>query len=408
MTIQGSLAMAVALALAACGGGVRETHVVAAAVQDGEEDLGRRPHVRTSGPDGAWLEAGATEEPGRPWGAHVTLRDRAGRALWRRDLFASEPVTITSLALGRGACFVGGWFGGTLGLEPGGDANPLAARKVEMFLAAFAPDGALRWLVASRSATAEGFATCEVIAALADGSCIVAGKAEGMVAFPSGRAIGPSVEGRARERGFVARYAADGELRWVRPVEGRLDAESVAVLATSTLGAFVLAGEALPSEDLGAGSGRGAFVAAFGEDGVPRWRRHASSDGHVMPRAAAIGPDGSHVLTGAFTGSARFEGRADALATRTLSSMGLFVARYDASGDLRWLRTGGGEGDDYARGEEVRVAADGTIEVRGSFSGGLALGATPLQAAPPGEGFLAAFDAEGIVVRAHLEPRPAR
>ncbi|MBD0255610.1 MAG: T9SS type A sorting domain-containing protein [Cytophagales bacterium] len=74
-------------------------------------------------------------------------------------------------------------------------------------------------------------------------------------------------------------------------------------------------------------------------------------------------------ITGSFGGQVKFTNQAN-VTVAALSSAGLsdvFVARYDLTGDLKWAKRAGGDGDDYAYGIDVSDAED--VYLTGSFTG---------------------------------------
>jgi hypothetical protein len=103
--------------------------------------------------------------------------------------------------------------------------------------------------------------------------------------------------------------------------------------------------------------------------------------------------DGSVTVTGRFSGTADFGGV-------TLTAAGqyfeIFVARYDASGNVLWAQRAGGVNTDEAYG--VAAHADGSVTVTGGFSGTADFGGVTLTAAGELDIFVARYDASGNVL----------
>jgi hypothetical protein len=219
---------------------------------------------------------------------------------------------------------------------------------------------------------------------------------------------------------FIARYAADGSLAWVKQAGGANltlgsaistigDGSSVvagyfafdAVFGTSEsnethlvatpghydgfVARFGPDGRLMWAEDTGLCSGCDVSIAALGSggavvapwdyavlssyaaDGAAGWRRTPAayqSGGRCVVAAA----DGSSLWVGEFQGWITF---GSGEPTQTLLSgrgdMDAFVARLSPEGALLWASSAGGSGTDVARG--AALLQDGGVVVAGRFSG---------------------------------------
>jgi Beta-propeller repeat len=98
---------------------------------------------------------------------------------------------------------------------------------------------------------------------------------------------------------------------------------------------------------------------------APTWMRAMSfgGSGSDSSFAVKVDADGNQYVTGSFSLSAVF-------GDRVLDSAGgsdFFLAKFDRSGELRWLLRAGGPGDDV--GQDIAVDRAGNIYVTGSFTG---------------------------------------
>lgn len=132
------------------------------------------------------------------------------------------------------------------------------------------------------------------------------------------------------------------------------------------------------------------FVARMSPDGTYLWA--TSLGGSTVDRAFAIAAaDGACYATGRYTGTADFSGV-------TLSSVGgtgdLYVAKLDASGDVVWATSGGGEGNEI--GHSIAADGQGGVVVTGAFTGpGAAqFGSTSLTSDGLDDALVARLDAE--------------
>jgi hypothetical protein len=177
------------------------------------------------------------------------------------------------------------------------------------------------------------------VAALADGSALVAGRITGEVIF--GR--GETGETTLRSDGnppssdvFVARYNANGTLAWAARAGGDSPDVAASVAALGN-GSALVTGTFEDRAVFGAGEpaqialeSRSAahtdlFVARYHPDGTLAWAQRAGGDANDTAAAIAAMPGGGALLAGHFWGSADFAGE-------TLTSAGpgdIVLGRFD-------------------------------------------------------------------------------
>lgn len=132
------------------------------------------------------------------------------------------------------------------------------------------------------------------------------------------------------------------------------------------------------------------FVAKVSPSGGFLWVRTGGGD--KIDRGYAIASDhaGNCYVTGHFeSASAEF----DHLTIESVGDYDLFVAKYDPTGKLQWIRSGGGKGYDYGHG----IAADklGNVFVSGAVKGEGTFASTPLGHAGPGHAFCLSLNSDG-------------
>jgi hypothetical protein len=101
-----------------------------------------------------------------------------------------------------------------------------------------------------------------------------------------------------------------------------------------------------PESTLSAQGNWSAFVARFDPNGALQWARPLRGNDEVLGLGVADAGDDA-LLFGSFRGDVAFDEGASKLAA--VRGVDGFIARYSATGALRWSRTWGGEGDDEAR-----------------------------------------------------------
>ncbi len=134
------------------------------------------------------------------------------------------------------------------------------------------------------------------------------------------------------------------------------------------------------------------FLVKCDPAGNALWARQAGGPDWDQGNAVAMDAAGNVYVTGAFPpGTARFD-------TIQLTSTGgddLFLAKYDANGNVLWVAQGKGSGDSIGR--RLAVDAGGNVHLSGQFFQSIQLGTNVLIARDNGY-FLARFDRAGGVL----------
>ena len=271
------------------------------------------------------------------------------------------------------------------------------------FVARYDGDGSLAWI--ERFGGAAGDDQGVGVAAAADGSFVVTGTFVDAATFGEG-ANQVTLTSAGGTDVFFARYDAAGNLLWAQRGGGSGEDSARGITALPT-GECVACGSYFGIASFGAAADLGtlqsvglrdAYVARFTATGGLSWVRSAGGANDDDARALAVDGHGAVTVTGSFHTFATF---GVSPATRNLTAFGLrdvFVARYDASGDLLWAKRAGGT--DHDLGCAVAVLRDGSCAVAGTFQvdatfgegGG---GVRVLSANGPGDVFVARFNADG-------------
>lgn len=222
--------------------------------------------------------------------------------------------------------------------------------------------------------------------------------------------------GKADQPGlFVLRFGPTGRMLWRYQATGEI---APSALAIGPAGRVYVAGGFRLKADFGATGRNGGvtatatagsdpFVLCLDQDGLPVWARGFGSDAAADKAEAALdlALDGEEnlyltgVCGGRFGTSARRTPGEQSLATDGVDA---FVASLTSEGAERWSTVLGGRGPDH--GQAVRVAADGTVHVAGTFSDQVAFDTTgdrlaPVRSAGGRDAFLASLSPAGRVTR---------
>jgi hypothetical protein len=176
---------------------------------------------------------------------------------------------------------------------------------------------------------------------------------------------------------YLAKHDPDGNLLWVREVTGgvldgaggfnergcAVDPAGNVYAVSNFKGVASFGSIALTNT-----GGFDVFVAKYDPNGNLLWARQANGTGNDANRNIAVDSDGNAYVAGLFSGTTLFGNTT--LTAR--SGTDVFVAKYDADGNLLWVKQAGGSGGDNG----IGVAADGcgNTYVAGTFSSSAVFG----------------------------------
>jgi hypothetical protein len=305
-----------------------------------------------------------------------------GTLAWAKRAGGAEFDTCRGNAtLSDGFSVIAGGFAGsiTFGAGETNETTLTASGSVEgaldIFVARFGSDGSLIW---ATQAGGDASDIANDMATSALDSFIVGGRFEGTATFGEGESGETQLTSRGATDIFVARYNSNGTLAWVKSAGGLQGDQSWGV-ATFGDGSSVATGSYLGAVTFGAdeanetqlsnpGEGFNVFVARYHPDGTLAWAKRAGSEMSAVGRSIGSMADGASVVTGRFEGTATF-GPGEPGETKLTSGGGndMFLAGYEATGNLRWATRAGGAG--AAAGNSVVSLSDGSIAVTGLFTG---------------------------------------
>jgi UDP-3-O-[3-hydroxymyristoyl] glucosamine N-acyltransferase len=199
------------------------------------------------------------------------------------------------------------------------------------------------------------------------------------------------------------------DLHWARSAVGSSQGNDVASDAAGNvylLGDY--AGDSLSLEGGDAGSGElpaapsgQEFLAKYDRAGALRWWRLVARG-----RAVATDAEGNVYVTGSAVGSTTLGEGEDSVVLSADAEGDVLIAKYDGTGRLLWARQSLGGGADG--GVALAVDAGGRVHVSGTVSGTASFGegdaTRTVLSAGEARGFLATYDADGVLVWARLLP----
>jgi hypothetical protein len=312
--------------------------------------------------------------------------DPQGKVLWVSGLGGSKTERAYGVvADAAGNAYVTGHFestdiavdGGTLGNGGGYD----------VFTAKFAPDGRLVWV---RTGGGDGYDYGHAVALDPKGDVVVAGSVQGNAKFGD-QSIESAGKGRAI---FCAKYDADGKLLWLRSTSGTLSGSGHGV-AVDAAGGIYIGGNATGQGTFGTVAIESKTAAAVAvkltPDGDAVWASTITGTPSALYHEIACDSSGRVWGVGMFKGTVTVAGQTFS-SPGPDDNDGLIV-HLDASGRPQWARHLHGVGTNYCLG--VATDDHGTSFVCGDFHGEAQLAGRSLTSRGSGDIFLAAFDAAG-------------
>jgi hypothetical protein len=315
----------------------------------------------------------------------------------------------------QGEIAVAGWFNHDFVL--GGDGEPeitMIANPIgDSFVALYDADAALSWAT-HLSSSGEVVVSDIAHSTAAGGSIAVTGEFGGTLELDGGVIVLEHLS-ESSNAAFVALYDTDGALLWA--VQSQGCASSVGIGAPND-GTLIVAGTFTDMITLGSGEQLveltsdgedDVFVARFDDQGALEWAQSAGGVTADSASALAARGDGTFVVIGQFTGTARFGPEGDQQNLTVLGAQDrsdTFVARYLWTGNLDWVR----QADMNAKAAEPDIAFldDGRLVATGGFAGSATWGPgedgeTSIQSLGGHDVFVALFEPTGELVCARGE-----
>jgi len=203
---------------------------------------------------------------------------------------------------------------------------------------------------------------------------------------------------------FAAKLSPQGDHLWSKRFGSNCNQQNATAIATDAQGNVYVAGYFDGAIDFGGGPLYGApcasgrfwsFLAKLGPNGEHLWSKRFANDSSQesnRTRRMRVDAAGNIVITGSFNGKVEFGG---GLVT-TPQARGVFVARFDSSGQHIWSKAYGGPAGSFSDCYGLGVDPAGNVGIAGVFSGSIDLGGGLLTSAGQQDVFVARFDASGV------------
>jgi hypothetical protein len=321
--------------------------------------------------------------------------DASGNVLWAKSAGGTNSDYANSVAVdASGNIYLAGYFASpTITF---GSTTLTNAGSYNIFLAKYDANGNVLW------ATSAGGTTSDFVNSVAvdtSGNPYVAGW------FNSSAIIFGSYTltnmGAGSSDMFLVKYDASGNVLWANSAGGAEFDFATSVAAdisgnTYAAGVFGSSSITFGSYTLTNEGSRDVFLVKYDAGGNVLWAKSAGGTDWDVANSVAVDASGNIYMAGYFF-STTFTFGSDILTNAGEDDV--FLAKYDASGNVLWAKSAGGTGSD----EASSVAADsfGNIDMTGYFSSSaITFGSYTLTNAAAGDRdiFIANYDATGNVL----------
>ncbi len=196
---------------------------------------------------------------------------------------------------------------------------------------------------------------------------------------------------------FIAKYDPNGDLQWVHQAggPGRDEAKSIKCDASGNIyicGMYadgaVFGNQTLSTPNTNSGHYSNTFLAKYSPSGTLSWVKTAGGDYDDVGWSITIDNSDKIYMTGEYNAYALF----DSYHLTTSGNADIFVACYDGTGSVQWVRGAGGPLIDRARGIGC---AGSSIYITGQFGSTATFGNQTVTAADSSDIFIAVIDNNG-------------
>jgi len=142
----------------------------------------------------------------------------------------------------------------------------------------------------------------------------------------------------------------------------------------------------------GGQGGREIYVAKYDQNGVFQWFRDAGSVGRDEAKAVRCDGNGNVYVCGMYSKNCTFGSQTLSTYNNT-SYWDAFLAKYDTNGNLQWVKTGGGDVDDGAW--SLVVDNQNSVYISGEFAAYAQFSGSAITSAGEADSYVAKYNASG-------------
>ena len=259
----------------------------------------------------------------------------------------------------------------------------------DIFVAKYDPAGALLWVKRAGGPGGDGG---HGISLDASGNVYVTGEFEGVADFDN---VILTANIGVNEI-FIAKYSASGDVLWAKQAGGTNKDKGLAISADAVGNSYITGWfntwAYFGSTTLVSVGEADIFVAKYNTDGDFKWVQQGSDSAEAEGKGISADKYGNVYVAGYFNEKVTF-------GSSTITSAGsrdIFLAKFDTSGNLQWLKQAGGSSGDVAR--ALATDPSGNVYITGDFRGNCSFGSITLNNFGSSDAFLACYDPAGDIV----------
>ncbi|MCX2739068.1 SBBP repeat-containing protein [Pontibacter anaerobius] len=261
----------------------------------------------------------------------------------------------------------------------------------DAFVAKYSPDGSVLW---ARRAGGTKDDRAHGISVDASGNAYVVGFFQEKSSFGNSSLTSSGVYDA-----FLVKYNTSGTAQWSQNPKGLVQEGVGNSTVVDDYGNVYVTGTFMGSASFGdhdevVGGGQDIFIAKYSAAGALLWVQRAGGPESDYVRSLALDKSGNVYITGYFSGSASFGDTTITVLNKEMWSISAFIAKYDAWGNVQWVRQYGGT-KISAAGMSITLDDDDNLYLAGMFTGTIQIGSTSLTTNGNYDVMVAKFDAEG-------------
>ncbi len=318
--------------------------------------------------------------------AFMSRFDPSGDLIWARSWggessYYEEKVTAIEIDSGNNIYAGGMFYGENADLDPGPLVDEHSAGdNLDVFVSKFDPDGYLYW---ARNWGGDEEISLDGMCMDSEGNIYITGYFRGIIDFDPG----PEVEERdaVSDHGiFLSSLDCNGDFRWVAAWPDMFADYygSVFDVAADNSGRIFLTAALQGAVDFDPGPGidthssgwaTDAFLICLSETGDYLWGRSWGGASDDWGLAVDADKDGNIYVGGVFGDTVDFDPGEGVQEATSNGSYDVFISKFDPDGTFQWVRTWGGEYDDWVKRLDVSdagsLAATGEYRYKVNFAG---------------------------------------
>lgn len=302
-----------------------------------------------------------------------TKFDVNGNFVWAKKIGgAADDYGEGIISNSSGTIVLTGVFQGTADFDPDTSSYNLTSNGgSDIFLASYDSDGQLKWAKNVGGVSSDNASS---VTNDATGNIFITGYFNGNADFDPG-ASSATLASHGSQDVFIAKYSNGGSYLWAIDLGGN-NSDIGNSISSDISGNVIITGSFNGTVDFNPGAGtsnlisngnQDIFIGKYDTNGNYIWALNIGSNGLDKGNAIATDIYENIYLTGSFKFTVDFDFGSTVSNLSAIGNSDSFLAKYDASGNFKWVNQLGGASAD--EGLAVSVNLNGKVYTTGSFSG---------------------------------------